>query len=104
MLRLRLKRLGHKHRPFYRIGAFDARAPRDGRAVDDGLGHYDPLEPDNEKKVTLNRERILHWLDRGAQPSRAVANILKKNGIYVGPKGRSKGAKKAKKEGSTETA
>jgi len=90
VVRLRLKRFGHTHRPFYRIAAFDARAPRDGRTVDEHLGTYDPLEPDNDKKVTLNRERINHWLDRGAQPSSAVANILKKNGIYFEFKGRSR--------------
>jgi len=83
VVRLRLKRLGRKNRPHYRIAAFDARAPRDGRALDEGLGSYDPLEPDNSKKVALNRERIVAWLDKGAQPTAAVAAILKKNGIYA---------------------
>jgi len=83
VVRLRLKRLGRKNRPHYRIAAFDAHAPRDGRALDEDLGVYDPLEPDNAKKVTLNRERIVAWLDKGAQPSAAVAAILKKNGIYA---------------------
>ncbi len=83
MVRLRLKRLGRKNRPYYRIAAFDARSPRDGRALDEDLGRYDPLEPDNSKKVTLNRERIVAWLDKGAQPTAAVAAILKKNGIYA---------------------
>ena len=100
MLRLRLKRFGHRHRPFYRIAAIDARAPRDGRSVDESLGTYDPLEPNNDKKVTLNRARILHWLDCGAQPSEAVANILKKNGIYV-TRGK---RRKRKKPQQTETA
>lgn len=85
MVRLRLKRLGRKNRPFYRIAAFDARAQRDGRALDEELGIYDPLEPDNSRKVTLNRERIIAWLDKGAQPTSAVAAILKKNGIYAKP-------------------
>ena len=83
MVRIRLKRLGRKNRPHYRIAAFDGRAPRDGRSLDEELGIYDPLEPDNTKKVTLNRERIVAWLDKGAQPTRAVAAILKKNGIYA---------------------
>lgn len=83
MVRIRLKRLGRKNRPFYRIAAFDARASRDGKSLDEELGTYDPLEPDNAKKVTLNRERIIAWLDKGAQPTRAVAVILKKNGIYA---------------------
>lgn len=83
MVRIRLKRLGRTNRPFYRIAAFDSHAPRDGRAIDENLGRYDPLEPDNSKKVTLNRERIVAWLDKGAQPTAAVAAILKKNGIYT---------------------
>lgn len=83
MVRLRLKRLGRKNRPYYRLAAFDGHAPRDGRTLDEDLGIYDPLEPDNSKKVTLNRERIVAWLDKGAQPTRAVAGILKKNGIYA---------------------
>ncbi|HUT33881.1 MAG TPA: 30S ribosomal protein S16 [Planctomycetota bacterium] len=82
-MRLRLKRMGRKNRPHYRIAAFDAHAPRDGRSLDEGLGCYDPFERDNSKKVTLNRERIVAWLDKGAQPTRAVAVILKKNGIYA---------------------
>lgn len=102
MVRLRLKRLGRQHRPFYRIAAFDARAPRDGRSIDEGLGTYDPLQADNDKKVALNRERILYWLDRGAQPSDAVANILKKNGIYVERKG-SRRRKKETGETGTQT-
>jgi small subunit ribosomal protein S16 len=83
VVRLRLKRLGRKNRPHYRIAAFDAHSPRDGRALDEALGCYDPLEPDNSKKVTLNRERIVAWLDKGAQPTAAVAAILRKNGIYA---------------------
>jgi len=82
VVRIRLKRLGRKNRPYYRIAAFDAHAPRDGRALDEELGSYDPLESDNSKKVTLNRERIIAWLDKGAQPTQVVAKILKQNGIY----------------------
>jgi len=96
LVKLRLKRLGRRHRPFYRIAAFDARSARDGRAIDEGLGTYDPLEPDNEKKAVLDRERIVRWLERGAQPSVAVANILKKNGIYVEHKSRAQRRKKKK--------
>ncbi len=102
MVRLRLKRLGRRHRPYYRIAAFDARAPRDGRAIDEGLGTYDPLEPHDDKKVTLNRERIVHWLERGAQPTEAVASILKKNGIYV--ERRSRSARRKKKPAANEGA
>ena len=82
MVRIRLKRLGRKNRPHYRIAAFDAHSPRDGRALDEDLGRYDPFETDNSKKVKLNRERIIAWLDKGAQPTRVVAKILQANGIY----------------------
>lgn len=101
MVRLRLKRLGRRHRPFYRITAFDQRSPRDGKAVDGNLGTYDPLEPDNDKKATLNRERIVHWLDRGAQPSDAVASILKRNGIHIGRKTRASQRKKKQATGES---
>jgi len=95
VVRIRLKRFGHKNRPHYRLAAFDARAPRDGRALDERLGVYDPFESDDSKKVTLDRERIIAWLDKGAQPSAAVAQILKKNGIYV--ERRSASARRKKK-------
>jgi small subunit ribosomal protein S16 len=101
VVRIRLKRVGRTHTALYRLAAFDARAPRDGKSIDESLGTYDPSQEDNAKKVTLNRERIIHWLERGAQPSDAVRNILKKNGIYVNTKSRSAKArarKKAKKK------
>ena len=97
MVRLRLKRFGRRHRPCYRIAAFDARAPRDGRAIEEDLGVYDPLESDDAKKVSLNRERIIYWLEQGAQPSEAVASILKKNGIYVESRSRKARRKKARR-------
>ena len=97
MVKIRLKRFGRTNRPCYRIVAADVRAPRDGRALDEGLGHYDPLEPDNAKKVTLNRERILQWLDRGAQPTDTVGTILKRNGIHFVRKSRSARRKKGQK-------
>jgi len=97
VVRIRLKKLGRTHRPYYRLAAFDAHSPRDGRALDESLGTYDPLEPDDQKKVTLNRERIIHWLDRGAQPTEPVAAILKKNGIHTARPSKSSRRKKAKK-------
>ena len=104
MVKLRLKKFGRKNRPCYRIVATDARAPRDGRALDEGLGSYDPLEADNAKKTTLNREGIIHWLERGAQPSEVVANILKKNGIYFARKSRSQRRKKKGEQPGTPSA
>ena len=79
-VKLRLMRLGRRHRPFFRINAIDSRAPRDGRIIEK-LGHYDPIEKDTEKQIVLNRERIQYWLDNGAIPSDAVSQILLRHGI-----------------------
>lgn len=80
MVRIRMKRMGRKNRPFYRIGAFDSREERDGRVIEN-LGTYNPLEDEDDKKVTLNKERVEYWLSVGAKPSESVAVILKKFGI-----------------------
>lgn len=79
-VRIRLKRMGRKNRPFYRIGAFDAHEERDGRYLEH-LGHYDPMEKDDEKKIVLKKERIEHWISVGAKPTETVASFLKKNKI-----------------------
>ncbi|MEM7682603.1 MAG: 30S ribosomal protein S16 [Planctomycetota bacterium] len=84
MVRLRLKRFGRRHRPFYRICAMDIRSPRDGRAIEE-LGLYDPVQKDPEKQVRLEADRIKHWLSKGAQPSDTVGNLLKKAGIDPKP-------------------
>ncbi len=76
-VRIRMKRMGRRNRPFFRIGAFDARTPRDGKAIEN-LGIYDPLNPDIDQQVRLNVERIVYWLQQGAQPSETVASFLKK--------------------------
>jgi small subunit ribosomal protein S16 len=100
VVRIRLKRVGRVNTPLYRIVAADARFPRDGKALDESLGSYDPRQEKDEKKVTLNRERILAWLDKGAQPSNVVRVILKKNGIYIERK--SKSARRKKKDKKAE--
>lgn len=79
-VRIRLKRMGRKNRPFFRIGAFDVREERDGKHIEH-LGHYDPLEKDKDKKVVLKKDRIEYWLSVGAKPTDTVANFLKKNKI-----------------------
>lgn len=84
MVRIRLKRLGRRNKAFYRICAFDARTRRDGKPIEE-LGFYDPIVADENKQVSLKRDRIIHWLDVGAQPSETVGNILKKNGIDPTP-------------------
>ncbi|WP_057828936.1 30S ribosomal protein S16 [Liquorilactobacillus cacaonum] len=77
-VKIRLKRMGSKKRPFYRIVVADSRSPRDGRFIET-VGTYNPLtEPES---VTLKEENILNWLGNGAQPSDTVRNILSKNGV-----------------------
>src|SRR5262245_36048275 len=61
MVRLRFKRMGRKNLPFFRLCAFDSRTRRDGRAIEE-LGHYDPRAAVDEKKFSLNRDRISYWL------------------------------------------
>ena len=77
-VRLRLRRMGRKKKPFYRIVAADQRAARTGGFLE-VLGIYDPLLKPH--KVELNEERIAYWLERGAQPSDTVRSLLKQKGI-----------------------
>ena len=77
-VKLRLKRMGSKRKPFYRIVAADSRAPRDGRFIEI-IGTYNPTT--NPASVVLNEELPTKWLKEGAQPSDTVRNILSKEGI-----------------------
>ncbi len=82
---IRMKRMGRKHREFYRICATDRRSPRDGRVVEE-LGTYDPKVSETDARCTLNGERVKYWLGVGAKPSTAVAVLIKKygpNGTHV---------------------
>ena len=81
-VRLRLKRMGRRHRSFYRLSAMDGRKPRDGRVIEE-LGWYDPNAKEPDKQVSLNRERIEHWLSHGAQPSDTVRQLLTQQGIAL---------------------
>ncbi len=81
-VKIRLKRLGRRHRSFFRVSAMDSRSPRDGRVIEE-LGWYDPLAKDDAKQVSLKRERIEYWLSVGAQPSDTVRNLLTKQGIAL---------------------
>jgi small subunit ribosomal protein S16 len=74
-----MKRMGRKHRAFYRICATDSRAPRDGRVLEE-LGSYDPEIPDTDARVILDHERLQYWLGVGAQPSEKVSVFIKKYG------------------------
>jgi len=80
VVKIRMKSMGRKHRPYFRICAIDSRRPRDGRAIEE-LGTYDPMIPETDKRFQLNKERVEYWLSVGAQPSERVWVILKKIGI-----------------------
>ena len=79
-VKLRLKRLGRRHRSFYRLTAIEGRNPRDGRVLEE-LGFYDPQNKEQAQQVKLDAERIKYWLSVGAVPSDTVRSLLKKNGI-----------------------
>ena len=78
-VRIRLKRLGAKKRPFYRVVVADQRSPRDGRFIEN-IGRYQPM--DNPSVIEIDEERALHWLRVGAQPSNTVRVLMTKVGIW----------------------
>lgn len=78
-VRIRMKKFGRRHQPFYRICAVDQRAPRNGRVIEE-LGTYDPLVPEVDARAQLNSERVKYWLSVGAQPSDKVGVLIKKYG------------------------
>ena len=78
MIKLRLKRMGAKGRPSYRIVAADSRSPRDGRFIE-SVGFYDPItEPTT---ININTDRARYWLGVGAQPTDVVRSLLQRSGI-----------------------
>ena len=77
-VKLRLTRKGAKKRPYYRVVAADSEAPRDGRFLDI-LGSYDPMKDPAE--VKLDKEKVNHWLGKGAKATESVNAILKKKGL-----------------------
>ena len=76
-VRIRMKKMGRRHRPFFRICVIDGRKPRDGKAIEE-VGYYDPMVPEKADRVKLKMERIDYWLSVGAQPSDKVATLIKK--------------------------
>lgn len=78
MLRIRLRRVGKKKKPAYRIVVADARSPRDGKFVEI-VGLYDPLT--DPPTINLKEDRVREWLSKGAQPSETTAKLLKRKGI-----------------------
>ena len=79
-VKLRLKRMGSKQKPFYRVIAADSRSPRDGRFIET-VGTYDPIKKDNN--VTIDEEKALKWLNNGAQPTDTVKSLLTKTGVWA---------------------
>ncbi len=79
-VKLRLKRMGAKARPFYRIVAADSRSPRDGRFIET-VGTYNPIEKTNN--VVIDEEKALKWLSNGAEPTDTVKSLLKQQGTWA---------------------
>ncbi|HEX2787770.1 MAG TPA: 30S ribosomal protein S16 [Ignavibacteria bacterium] len=80
MVKLRLKRMGKKHKPIYKIVAADSRSPRDGKFIE-SLGSYNP-NPD-PMEIKLNTDRVLYWLKTGAIPTDTVRNLFSKEGVIL---------------------
>jgi small subunit ribosomal protein S16 len=77
-VRIRLRRMGSRKNPVWRIVVADKRSPRDGRTIET-IGHYNPQT--DPSLIVVDEERARHWLERGAQPSRTVAGLLRAKGI-----------------------
>ena len=75
---MRLRRMGAKKAPFYRVIIADERSPRDGKFIDE-IGYYNPLT--NPAEVKIDAEKAEKWLNNGAQPTETVKSLLKKSGI-----------------------
>jgi len=80
MVKIRLKRMGAKKKPFYRIVVADSRTPRDGATIEE-IGYYDPTQEPALVKVDV--EKAKKWLGNGAQPSDTVRALLKKAGVEI---------------------
>ena len=78
MVKIRLRRLGAKKNPYYRIVVADSRSPRDGRCIEE-IGSYDPLA--NPAEIKVDVEKAQTWIKNGAQPTDTVRGLLKKAGV-----------------------
>jgi small subunit ribosomal protein S16 len=87
MVKIRLRRVGRKKKPSYRVVVADARAPRDGAFIEI-IGHYNPLT--KPPTLVIDEEKALKWLRQGAQPTETVARLLNKLGILENFKGSKK--------------
>ena len=79
-VRIRMKKCGKRNAPFYRIGIFDSRSKRDGKSIEI-VGTYHPGIEEEDKKVTIDEDRVKYWLSVGAQPTDKVAIFLKKKNL-----------------------
>ncbi len=78
-VKIRLRRMGAKKNPFYRIVVSDSRSPRDGRFIEE-IGYYNPLtEP---KTVKIDNEKAINWIKNGAKPTDTVDRLFRTNGVY----------------------
>ncbi len=77
-VRIRLKRMGAKKDPFYRVVVADSRSPRDGRFIEE-IGYYNPTT--RPETINIEKDKALEWLQKGAQPSETVKTLFKRNGI-----------------------
>ena len=82
MVKIRLRRVGAKKKPSYRVVVADTRSPNNGAFISI-IGHYDPMT--DPETVAINEEKALHWLSQGAQPTQTVTGLLKKLGISGNP-------------------
>ncbi len=78
--KIRLRRMGAKKAPFYRVVVADSRSPRDGRCIEE-IGFFNPIAKEGAENLKIDAERALYWLGTGAQPSETVKSLLKKAGI-----------------------
>lgn len=78
MVKIRLRRMGAKKKPYYRIVVADSRSPRDGRSIEE-IGTYNPLTDPAE--ITVKADRAQEWIKNGAQPTETVRALLKKAGV-----------------------
>ena len=98
MVKLRLRRVGTKNKPMYRVVAADSRSPRDGAFIEI-IGHYDPVA--DPEAFAIDEEKALKWLRQGAQPTETVARLLSKSGVMEKFKPKSAKQKTATKTKST---
>lgn len=78
MVKIRLRRMGAKKRPFYRVVVADARSPRDGRFIEE-IGYYDPTK--DPAVIKIDEEKAVRWINNGAQPTDTARSLLRKTGV-----------------------